>query len=90
MQGKSDSFWESVEGAVIAAPTAMLLHKGLLMVAEQNALNENQNLFIAVSWIFFLTHSILWRYFVRRINTKYHIHLSPLAIIRRWRSHDST
>ncbi len=90
MQGKSDSFWESVEGALIAAPTSMLLHKVMLIVAEQNALNENQNYFILASWIFFLIHSIAWRYFVRRMNTKYHIHLSPIALIKRWRSHDST
>jgi hypothetical protein len=50
----------------------------------------NQNYFIIGSWIFFLLHSVAWRYFVRRINTVYHIHISPIAIIRRWRSHDST
>ena len=82
-QSKTNSLSESIEGALIAAPTSMLLHKVSLMVAEQHALNENQNYFIAITWFFFLLHSIGWRYLVRRIHAVYKINISPIYLIRR-------
>jgi hypothetical protein len=83
MQSKMNSLSESIEGALISAPTAMLLHKGMLMVAQENALNEYQDYFIMISWVFFLLHSIAWRYLVRRIHAVYKVNISPIYLIRR-------
>lgn len=82
MQAKTDSLWESVEGALIAAPTSILLHKIMLMIADQHALNENQDYFIMISWFFFILHSIAWRYFTRRVHTRYGFNIRPLNIYR--------
>lgn len=84
-QTKFNSFLEACESALIAAPSAIILHKYLLVYAGNNALNGNQNAFVTLSWIIFLFHSIIWRYTVRRLNEKYNIDIRPLHLIRKLR-----
>ncbi len=82
-QSKLHSLFESVNAAAFAAPTAMLLHKATLIIAGENALNENQDLFIALTWFMFFLHSILWKYILRRVYDHYGTKLDPRNIYKK-------
>ncbi len=84
-QTKLHSFLESVNAAAFAAPTAMLLHKATLIIAGENVLNENQDLFVFVTWIMFFLHSIVWKFILRRVYEYYGYKLSPKYIYKRVR-----
>ena len=83
-QTKSQSFAESCSGALVAAPTAIILHIVLLTFAGDFAIGEHTRAFFAtISWVIFLFHSIIWRYITRRIYDMYQIDLNPVHLIRR-------
>ncbi len=85
-QTKLGSFLESVNAAAFAAPTAMLLHKATLIIAGENVLNENQDLFVFVTWIMFFLHSIVWKFILRRVYEHYGYKLDPKYIYYRLKS----
>lgn len=82
-QTKLHSLLESLNAAAFAAPTAMLLHKATLIFAGEHALNENQDLFVFITWIMFFLHSILWKYILRRVYEHYGKKLSPKYIYKK-------
>jgi hypothetical protein len=79
-QTKLHSFWESFQAAALAAPTAILLHKGTLMLAGNNALNGNQDIYVVSVWFMFFLHSIVWKFAIRRLNERYCVELNPSFI----------
>lgn len=76
-QSRLHSLAESFFAALLAGPTAMLLHKVSLIIADEHVLNHNQDPYIVITWIMFFLHSIGWKYLIRRINEKYHISMEP-------------
>jgi hypothetical protein len=87
-QTKKHSLLESIQTAAIAAPTAILIHKSVLMIAGDNALNNNQDLFVSLSWVLFFLHGVMWKYIIRRIHDHYGNRLDPRNIyntIRKFR-----
>lgn len=84
-QSRIHSLLESVNAAAFAAPTAMLLHKATLMIAGDNVLNENQDLFVFITWIMFFLHSIAWKYILRRVYDHYGVSLDPRNIYKKVR-----
>ena len=82
-QSKSNSLLESLNAAAFAAPTAMLLHKAVLMLAGDNALNDNQDLFVVLSWFMFFWHSVAWKYALRRVYDHYGYKLEPKYVFKR-------
>ena len=84
-QTKSDSFFESLSSASVAAPTAMGLHKLLLYIFDDcaNIGSHCNDGFVLISWIMFFMHSIAWKYVVRRIYDKYGVSLDPLKQIKK-------
>jgi len=84
-QSRLHSFLESLNAAAFAAPTAMLLHKFVLIIAGEHALNENQDLFVVTTWVMFFLHSIAWKYILRRIYDHYGKKLSPKYIYKKVR-----
>ena len=85
-QTKLGSFLESVNAAAFAAPTAMLLHKATIIVAGDNMLNENQDLYVFLTWITFFLHSIAWKFVLRRVYEHYGYKLDPKYIYYKIRS----
>ena len=85
-QSKLHSLFESINAAAFAAPTAMLLHKATLIIAGNNALNENQDFFIGITWFMFFLHSILWKYILRRVYDHYGLSLDPRNIYKKLRN----
>ena len=85
-QTKLASFLESVNAAAFAAPTAMLLHKATLIIAGENVLNENQDLFVFITWFMFFLHSIVWKFILRRVYEHYGYKLDPKYIYYKIRS----
>jgi hypothetical protein len=81
-QSKFHSLFESINGALFAAPTAILLHKAVLMIAGENAINTNQDLFVTLSWVLFFTHSVAWKFIIRRVHEHFGVKLDPLNIGR--------
>lgn len=79
-QSKKHSLLESIQTAAIAAPTAILIHKATLIIAGDNALNNNQDLFVTLSWVLFFLHGVMWKYIIRRIHDHYGIRLDPRNI----------
>lgn len=82
-QSKTHSLFESLNAAAFAAPTAMLLHKAVLILAGDNALNENQDYFVILSWFLFFWHSVMWKYALRRVYDHYGYRLEPRYIVKR-------
>ena len=80
------SFLESLNASAFAAPTAMLLHKATIIVAGDNMLNDNQDLYVFLTWITFFLHSIAWKYILRRIYEHYGYKLDPRYIYKKVRS----
>ena len=85
-QSKLGSFLESVNAAAFAAPTAMLLHKATIVVAGDNMLNENQDLYVFLTWVTFFLHSIAWKFVLRRVYEYYGYKLDPKYIYYRLKS----
>ena len=81
-QTKVNSMTESFSGALVAAPTANFLHWLMLQLFDQHVINENQPYFIAVSWIVFFFHSVLWKYLTRRVFDVYGVQLDVIHIAR--------
>ena len=79
-QTKLHSLLETTHAAILAAPTAILLHKLILILAGENALNNNQDLFVTLSWVAFFLHGIMWKYIIRRIYNHYGKRLDPRNI----------
>lgn len=82
-QTKLHSALESINAAAFAAPTAMLLHKATLIIAGDNVLNDNQNLFVFITWVMFFLHSVMWKYILRRVYEHYGRKLSPKYIYKK-------
>ena len=80
-QSKLHSLYESVNSALFAAPTAILLHKAQLIIAGNNAINESQDIFVTVSWFMFFLHSIFWKFIIRRIYEKFGVKLDPIHLV---------
>ena len=83
-QSKSHSMFESINAAAFAAPTAIGLHKFVLWIAGDcaMALADCNNDFLLLSWIIFFTHSVMWKYIIRRVHDKYHVELNPKGIYK--------
>lgn len=81
-QTKTNSLVESFSGALIAAPTANLLHWLLLQLFDQHVINENQPYFITTSWIIFFFHAVAWKYIIRRTFEKYGVQLDAIHLVR--------
>ena len=79
-QTKKHSLLESIQTAAIAAPTAILIHKATLIIAGNNVLNNNQDLFVILSWVLFFLHGVMWKYIIRRIYDHYGDRLDPRNI----------
>jgi hypothetical protein len=79
-QTKLHSLLEATHAALLAAPTAILLHKCILILAGENALNNNQDLFVVLSWVMFFLHGVAWKYIIRRIYEHYGKTLDPRNI----------
>jgi hypothetical protein len=86
-QSNSLSIQESFNGALIAAPTAIGLHKLALWVAGDCALVSNScnDLFVTLSWIVFFFHSVGWRYVSRRVYDRFGLKLDVMTLINRVR-----
>jgi len=81
-QSRIGSFFESIASAVIAAPTAMILHWYMLDIWGNDFETESiKQLFVAISWFSFLIHSIVWKFILRRVFEKYGIKLEPRFIL---------
>lgn len=70
-QTRFNSLIESIISALLAAPTAMLLHKELLVHTGACVTGSCQDQFVAISWIIFLGHSIIWKFIIRRTLVTY-------------------
>ena len=81
-QSRLHSLIEALNVGLFAAPTAILLHKLTLMIAGENALNENQDFYVTLSWVMFFLHSIAWKYVIRRVHEHYGLKLDPKNIAR--------
>ena len=81
-QSRLHSLMEALNVGLFAAPTAILLHKAVLMIAGENALNENQDFFVTLSWILFFFHSVAWKYIIRRVHEHYGVKLDPKNICK--------
>ncbi len=84
-QSKFHSLFESINAALFAAPTAILLHKAVLMVAGENAINANQDYFVTLSWVLFFTHSVIWKFIIRRFHEHFGMKLDPLTLVKKLR-----
>lgn len=80
-QSRLHSLTEALNVGLFAAPTAILLHKVTLMIAGENALNENQDFYVTLSWVMFFFHSIAWKYIIRRVHNHYGIKLDPKNLL---------
>ena len=79
-QTRSGSLLESLIAAFCAAPTAILLHKALLVAYGGNLVsNDVQNMFVFLSWISFFLHSVIWNYIWRRTFQKFGIEPKTIA-----------
>ena len=85
-QTRSGSFFESLGAALVAAPTAIGLHKLMLFVFGDCVLvNADCNdIFVLIAWIVFFFHSVSWKYVIRRVHNKYNTKLDPIYHIQRW------
>jgi len=81
-QSRTHSLSESLNTALIAAPTAILLHKFTLIIAGENAININQDYFIIITWVMFMSHGVMWKYITRRIHEYYGYKLDPKHIVK--------
>lgn len=81
-QTRLHSFFESLNAAAFAAPTAIGLHKLSIMIGGDCVLlNSSCNdLYVGVTWIGFFLHSIAWKYLIRRIHDKYDVELNPFNL----------
>lgn len=86
-QSKLHSFFESLNAASVAAPTAIGLHKLMLIIFGDCTLAtaECNDIFVLISWVVFFIHSIIWKFIIRRIFEKYGVQLDPIHLIRRFR-----
>ena len=83
-QTKMHSLFEAINGAAFAAPTALLLHKATIIVAGDcaSADYDCNNLYVTITWFIFFTHSVAWKYVVRRVHEKYGVKLDPINIFK--------
>ena len=83
-QSRFQSLFEAINGAAFAAPTALLLHKASIIVAGDcaSADFDCNNLYVTTTWFIFFTHSVLWKYVVRRVHEKYGVKLDPINLVK--------
>lgn len=71
-QTRAGSFVESLIAALLAAPTAQVLHWYILSSFGNNLSDPQLKVeFLQISWVSFFIHSIVWKYILRRLFTKY-------------------
>ena len=82
MQSRHGSLLESINAAALAAPTAIGLHKLVLWIASDciDVFSGCNNEFLFLSWIIFFTHSVMWKYIIRRVYDRYNIELNPKGL----------
>ena len=86
-QTRLQSFFESLNAAAFAAPTALLLHKGAIVLGGECAIataGSCNDVFVGLTWFLFFTHSIFWKYVIRRVHDKYGIKLDPIHLVKRY------
>ena len=83
-QSRLHTLFEAVNTAAIAAPTALGLHKLLLILfGECTLATSNCNdIFILVAWTAFFIHSFTWKYIIRRIYEKFGVQLDPVHLVK--------
>lgn len=84
-QTKSLSIQESLNGALVGAPTAIGLHKLLTLVWGDCVLFESDcnDIYLSLTWFAFFLHSFVWRVLTRIVYEKYHTNLDVFHIIRK-------
>ena len=81
-QSKFGSFFESILAALVAAPSAMILHWYMLELWGNNLGDQHlKQMFVTISWLSFFFHSIVWKFILRRIFDKYGFKLEPTVIL---------
>ena len=83
-QSRLHSLVESVNTAAIAAPTAIGLHKLMIILFGDCTLatSDCNDIFILVAWSVFFIHSFSWKYAMRRIYERFGIKLDPIHLVK--------
>ena len=83
-QSRLHTLFEAVNTAAIAAPTALGLHKLLLILFGECTLatSDCNDIFILVAWTAFFIHSFTWKYIIRRIHEKFGVKLDPSHLVK--------
>jgi len=79
-QTKSKSLLESILGALVAAPTAIILNYVIYGMLDQGIDSSIKAMFAIVSWLVFFLHSVIWKFIIRRIMER---GIMPKRIIKR-------
>ena len=84
LQTKSLSIQESLNGAAIAAPTAIGLHKFLTLVWGDCVLFDSDcnDIYLTLTWFAFFLHSVAWKYVMRRVYEKWETNLDVVHLLR--------
>lgn len=86
-QSKFGSFFESILGALMAAPSATILHWYMLELWGNDFDNPTlKGMFVSITWVSFFIHSITWKFIFRRIFERYG--LEPKTLILRLRGNN--
>lgn len=87
-QSKLNSFLESLNAASVAAPTAIGLHKLMLIIFGDCTLATSScnDVFVLISWVVFFIHSVTWKYIIRRVYERFGVQLDPIHLVRRIRN----
>ena len=83
-QSRLHTLFEAVNTAAIAAPTALGLHKLLLILFGECTLatSDCNDIFVLIAWFVFFIHSFTWKYIIRRIHEKFGLQLDPVHLVK--------
>jgi len=66
-QSKLKSFLESILGALIAAPSAIILQYIIFGMLTTTLADSTKAMLSVVAWFIFFIHSVAWKFVIRRI-----------------------